>query len=65
MDLLESGIITTRKKMWELIGKEMNERNYEYTGFQCENKWKSLKRAYNHRLRNTHKVFKRALAFEK
>lgn len=51
--------------MWELIGKEMNERNYEYTGFQCENKWKSLKRAYNHRLRNTHKVFKRALAFEK
>lgn len=65
MDLVESGIINTRKKMWELVSKAMTEKKFYYTSAQCENKWKSMKRAYSHRQIIKNRPSKRSLPFER
>ncbi|CAG9830618.1 unnamed protein product [Diabrotica balteata] len=64
-DMLDSGIITTQKKLWELVSKDMNRKGYYYTGAQCENKWKTLKRNYRNKMEKLDKYgSKRNCPFE-
>ncbi|KAJ8923196.1 hypothetical protein NQ315_001750 [Exocentrus adspersus] len=49
-DLLDAGIITTQRKLWELTSKALAKKGFYYTGPQCENKWKALKRSYRNKL---------------
>lgn len=65
-DMLDTGIISTQKKLWELTSKAMMKKGYYYTGAQCENKWKALKRAYKTKLERMQKfgTIKRACPFE-
>lgn len=44
--MLDTGIVSTQKKIWELVSKEMLKKEYYFTPAQCENKWKTLKRTY-------------------
>lgn len=46
IDMLDTGIIGTHKKIWELVSKEMIKKEYYFSPSQCENKWKTLKRNY-------------------
>ncbi|XP_072381160.1 uncharacterized protein [Diabrotica undecimpunctata] len=63
--MLDSGIITTQKKLWELVSKDMNRKGYYYTGAQCENKWKTLKRNYRNKMEKLDKYgSKRNCPFE-
>ncbi|XP_057658931.1 uncharacterized protein LOC130895575 [Diorhabda carinulata] len=66
-DMLDSGIITTQKKLWELVAKDMNKKDFFYTGAQCENKWKTLKRNYKNKLLKMDKTgsCKRQCPFER
>lgn len=65
--MLDSGIISTLKKIWELISKEMMQQQYYFSPSHCENKWKTLKR--NYRLKQHFDRFgsggKRHCAFER
>lgn len=65
--MLDSGIITTQKKLWELVAKDMNKKDFYYTGAQCENKWKTLKRNYKNKLLKMDKTgsCKRQCPFER
>ncbi|XP_023026785.2 uncharacterized protein [Leptinotarsa decemlineata] len=65
-DMLESGIINTQKKLWELVSKDMIRKGYYYTGPQCENKWKTLKRTYRNKMDKAEKfgTCKRSCPFE-
>ncbi|KAJ8932418.1 hypothetical protein NQ314_014675 [Rhamnusium bicolor] len=65
-DMLETGIITTQKKLWELTAKALARKGYYYTGPQCENKWKALKRSYKSKLEKMEKfgACKRVCPFE-
>ncbi|CAG9864855.1 unnamed protein product [Phyllotreta striolata] len=64
-DMLDSGIISTQKKLWELVSKDMNKKGYYYTGAQCENKWKTLKRNYRSKMEKMDKYgHKRPCPFE-
>lgn len=68
-DMLETGIIHTQKKLWELVAKDLMKKNFYYTPAQCENKWKSLKRNYKGKIekadRGTGGGQKRLCPFEK
>lgn len=52
MDMLDTGIITTQKKIKELVSKFKSkkkkkwERNNIILTSQCENKWKTLQRNF-------------------
>lgn len=48
--MLDTGIVSTQKKMWQLVSKDMLKKNYYFTPAQCENKWKTLKRTYRSKL---------------
>nr|CAH7749187.1 unnamed protein product [Callosobruchus chinensis] len=65
-DMLEQGIISTQKKLWEMVSKDMNKQGYYYSAQQCENKWKSLKRCYRSKQERLEKygVCKRPCPFE-
>lgn len=64
-DMLDSGIISTQKKLWEFVSKDMNKKGYYYTGAQCENKWKTLKRTYRNKMDKIDKYgHKRPCPFE-
>lgn len=49
IDMHDTGIIATQKKIWELVSKEMMKKQYFFSPPQCENKWKTLKRTYKSR----------------
>lgn len=65
--MLDSGIIGTQKRLWELVSKDMTKKSYFYTAAQCENKWKSLKRNYRTKMERGEKFSgqKRSCPFEK
>ncbi|KAJ8943290.1 hypothetical protein NQ318_017308 [Aromia moschata] len=65
-DMLETGIISTQKKLWELTSKALAKKGYYYTAAQCENKWKALKRAYRTKLERIQKFgsYRRVCPFE-
>ncbi|XP_018565887.1 uncharacterized protein LOC108906928 [Anoplophora glabripennis] len=65
-DMLDTGIISTQKKLWELTSKALAKKEYYYTAAQCENKWKALKRSYKTKLERMQKfgTTKRACPFE-
>ncbi|KAG5890728.1 hypothetical protein JTB14_026034 [Gonioctena quinquepunctata] len=65
-DMLESGIITTQKKLWELVSKDMAKKGFYYSGSQCENKWKTLKRTFRNKMEKLEKFgsCKRSCPFE-
>ncbi|GLV32926.1 hypothetical protein CBL_09012 [Carabus blaptoides fortunei] len=54
--LVEQRKIKTMKKMWEIIQDKLQSFGYTFTSQQCENKWKSLERAYKNKLENKRKT---------
>lgn len=65
--MLDSGIITTHKKIWELISKEMAKKGYYFSPAHCENKWKTLKRTYKtrHDINRKSGTFRKHCPFER
>lgn len=45
-DDLQFQLSKTHKKLWDRISTKLAEKGYIYTGTQCQNKWKSVKREY-------------------
>ncbi|KAJ8974718.1 hypothetical protein NQ317_000384 [Molorchus minor] len=43
VDMLDTGIISTHKKIWELTSRLLAKKGFYYNSTQCENKWKALK----------------------
>lgn len=51
--------VKTKRRLWELISKKMNQHGSCYTLYQIEGKWKSLERAFKNKMLHNKKNWQR------